>query len=55
MSDPDVWPMGNQSWLQAARGNPEAAQHKIYSVLLLVLGTLEFRRSRGKLGEFLAT
>ncbi len=55
MSDPDVWPMGNQSWLQAARINPEAAQHKIYSALLLALGILEFRRSRGKLGKFLAT
>ncbi len=55
MSDPDVWPMGNQSWLQAFQGNPEAAQHKIYSALLLVLGILEFQRSRGRLGKFLAT
>ncbi len=55
MSDPDVWPMGNQSWLQAVQGNPEAAQHKIYSALLLALGVLEFQRSRGKLGKFLAT
>jgi copper resistance protein D len=52
MSDPDVWPMGDQSWLQALRSNPEVVQHKIYSVLLLALGVTEFQRSRGKLGDF---
>jgi len=55
MSDPDVWPMGTQSWLQAAEVNPEAAQHKIYAALLLALGVLEFQRSRRRLGKFLAT
>jgi len=54
MSDPDVWPMGNLSWIQAFEVNPEAAQHKIYSALLLALGILEFQRSRGKLGKVLA-
>ncbi len=37
MSDPDVWPLGAQSWLQAFQSNPEAAQQsrlKISSQLL---------------------
>lgn len=55
MSDPDVWPMGDQNWLQAFQTNPEASQHKAYSALLLALGILEFHRSRGKLGWFLNT
>lgn len=55
MSDPDVWPMGQQSWLQAFQSNPEAAQHKTYAALLLAIGILEFQRSRGKLRPFVAT
>ncbi len=54
MSDPDVWPLGAQSWSEAFRSNPEARQHKIYAVLLLALGWLELRRSRGRLGTVTA-
>lgn len=54
MSDPDVWPMGHQTWLQAFQNNKEALQHKIYAGLLFALGIVEFQRERGKLGPFLA-
>lgn len=55
MSDPEVWPMGHQSWLEAFRVNPEGRQHKIFALLLLALGTLELVRAAGKLGRGLAT
>src|SRR5881396_492119 len=29
MSDPEVWPMGTQTWLRAFQENAEARQHKI--------------------------
>ncbi len=54
MSDPDVWPLGAQSWLQAFRGNPEAAQHKLYALLLLSLGVVELQRARGRLPRLIA-
>src|SRR6266536_1821782 len=54
MSDPEVWPMGAQSWLEAFRANPEARQHKIFAILLLALGFLELQRSRKKLRGLLA-
>jgi hypothetical protein len=54
MSDPGVWPMGRQGWVEAFRSNPEAAQHKIYALLLLALGVIELQRSRGKLHGLLA-
>lgn len=55
MSDPDVWPMGNQGLFNALLSNPEARQHKIYSLLLIAFGVLEFQRSRSRLRPFLST
>ncbi len=55
MSDPEVWPMGAQSWGEAFRNNAEAAQHKTFALLLLALGILELQRSRGRLPRLLAT
>jgi hypothetical protein len=55
MSDPEVWPMGTQSWLEAFRVNPEGRQHKIFALLLIALGVLEVARAAGKLGRGLAT
>ena len=49
MSDPEVWPMGGQSWLEAFRTNPEGRQHKVFALLLLGLGALELARATGKL------
>ncbi len=54
MSDPDVWPMGSQGLVDAFLTNPEAAEHKIYAVLLMALGALEFQRARGRLGRFMS-
>ena len=54
MSDPEVWPVGAQSWLEAFQANPEARQHKIFAILLLALGFLELQRSRKKLRGILA-
>ncbi len=54
MSDPEVWPMGTENWVQTFQSDPDARQHKIYSMLLLAMGILEFLRSRGRLGKFLA-
>jgi len=55
MSDPEVWPMGTQNWIEVFRSNPEARQHKVFALLLLALGFFELQRSRAKLGKFLAT
>ncbi len=55
MSDPEVWPMGTQTWVQVFESNPEARQHKVFALLLIAMGVLEFQRARGKLGRFLAT
>lgn len=54
MSDPGVWPLGQQGWVQAFRANPEAAQHKTFAVLLLALGLLELQRSRERLPRLVA-
>lgn len=54
-SDPEVWPMGAQSWLTMLATNIQATQHKTYAFLLIGLGWLEFRRARGKLGPFAQT
>ena len=54
MSDPGVWPMGQQGWAEAFRKDPEAAQHKTYALLLAALGVIELQRGRGKLPRFLA-
>lgn len=54
-SDPEVWPMGTQSWWQMVATNVQATQHKTYAFLLIGLGWLEFRRARGKLGSFSQT
>jgi hypothetical protein len=55
MSDPEVWPMGTQNWVEVFKNNPEARQHKIFAMLMLAMGILEFQRARGRLGQFLAT
>lgn len=54
-SDPEVWPMGTQSWLTMLATNIQATQHKTYAFLLIGIGWLEFRRARGKLGPFAQT
>ena len=48
-SDTELWPFGPQSWYYGLTHHLEVLQHKIFAVLLLVLGLLEFRRARGLL------
>lgn len=48
-SDTELWPFGQREWLEALRHNPEVLQHKLFAVLLLVLGTVEWQRARGVL------
>ena len=48
-SDPEIWPRGPFSWSWMILHNAEARQHKLYGLLLLALGTVEFLGVRGKL------
>ena len=45
-SDTELWPFGNRQWLEALQNNPEVLQHKIFALLLLVLGVIEWQRTR---------
>ena len=48
-SDTELWPFGHQRWLDTMVRNSEVLQHKTFAVLLLVLGLIEWQRSRGAL------
>ena len=48
-SDTELWPFGNDSWLDSLKQDPEVLQHKVYAVLLLALGTIEWQRARAVL------
>jgi hypothetical protein len=48
-SDGEIWPRGNLSWLWMVHHDAEARQHKIYALLLMAMGTIEYLRGRGKL------
>jgi len=48
-SDPELWPVGDDAWLESLRHDPEVLQHKIFAVLLLALGAIEWQRTRGLL------
>jgi hypothetical protein len=48
-SDTELWPFGPRHWLEALRNNPEVLQHKLFSVLLLGLGVIEYLRVKGSL------
>ena len=48
-SDTELRPFGHRQWLEALRNNPEVLQHKIFALLLLALGTIEWQRARGVL------
>jgi hypothetical protein len=51
-SDGEIWPRGNLSWSWLLQHDAEARQHKIYSVLLIAIGTIEYFRMRGSLPRF---
>src|SRR5262249_19322101 len=48
-SDSELWPLGNQPWLDTMAHDPEVLQHKTFAVLLLGLGVIEWQRARGVL------
>jgi hypothetical protein len=54
-SDKEMWPRGNLSWTWLIHHDAEARQHKIYAVLLMVMGIIEYLRVNAKLNRFWQT
>jgi copper resistance protein D len=48
-SDTEIWPWGDQSVLYALTHNLEDLQHKVFAIILLLLGLVETQRVRGRL------
>jgi copper resistance protein D len=48
-SDTELWPFGRRQWLEALQNNQEVLQHKVFAVLLLGLGIIEYFRVKGTL------
>lgn len=48
-SDKEIWPRGFLSWTWLIHHDAEARQHKMYGILLLIMGSIEYLRWRGKL------
>ncbi len=46
-SDTELWPFGSQSWYFGLTHHMEVLQHKVFAALLLALGVIELRRTRG--------
>ncbi|MBI3896103.1 MAG: hypothetical protein HY313_09250 [Acidobacteria bacterium] len=49
LSDPEAWPVGPQSLHYVLTQNAQVVQHKVFSLLLLGLGLVEYLRVRKKL------
>lgn len=47
-SDTEIWPFGPQTPWYAITHNMEDLQHKLFSVMLLAIGYVEFERARGR-------
>jgi len=54
-SDAEIWPRGNMSWAWLLHHDREAGQHKIYSLILIAIGIVEYLRARGSLNRFWRT
>src|SRR3954471_6810848 len=48
-SDSEIWPRGNLSWLWLLRHDAEARQHKLYALLLIVFGIVEYLKANPRL------
>ncbi len=48
-SDGEIWPRGNLNWLWLIHHDAEARQHKVYALLLIAIGIVEYFRTRGSL------
>jgi len=54
-SDDEIWPRGSLSWTWLMRHDAEARQHKIYALLLIALGLIEYaQRNSGVRRRWLA-
>ena len=51
-SDAEIWPRGNLSWAWLLHHDQEAGQHKIYALLLIAMGIVEYLRACGSLNRF---
>ena len=51
-SDGEIWPRGKLSWIWLIHHDAEARQHKIYAILLIAIGTVEYLRVNAKLVRF---
>jgi hypothetical protein len=51
-SDAEIWPRGNLSWRFLIHHDLEAREHKVYALLLILMGITEYLRARGKLSRF---
>jgi putative copper resistance protein D len=47
-SDTEIWPFGPQSPWYAITHNVEDLQHKLFAVILLAIGYVEFQKARGR-------
>lgn len=54
-SDTEIWPFGPQTPWYAITHNGEDLQHKIFAIILLAIGYVEFQRARGRLNAPWAT
>ena len=54
-SDHEIWPRGDLSWTWLIQHDLGARQHKIFAILLILMGTIEWLRARGKLNRFWKT
>ena len=51
-SDGEIWPRGNLSWAWLVHHDHEAAQHKIYALLLISIAVVEYLRAFRFLNRF---
>ena len=51
-SDAEIWPRGNMTWTWLLHHDHEAGQHKIYAMLLMAIGVVEYLRARRSLNRF---
>jgi hypothetical protein len=51
-SDAEIWPRGNLTWVWLLHHDQEAGQHKIYALLLIIIGIVEYLRARDSLNRF---
>jgi len=54
-SDAEIWPRGNVGWGWLLHYDAEARMHKIYAILLLAIGVVEYLRVRGNLSPLWRT